>query len=522
MTLEKRVFKALELIVGPENISQDPAVLAGYGRYCFASWYIPGKPPGKWTLSPDAVILPKSAEEVQSTIKTCNRYGVKFKAQSTGWGPWAASSQKNSVLLDLRRMNRIIEIDERNMYAVIEPYVTAMQLRTEAMKKGLICQVIGAGPNHSVLAAATSGWGWGATNYTTAHNSRNLLGVEWVTPTGEIVRVGAPGSGAGWFCGDGPGSSLRGIFRGYTGAFGGLGVFTKCAVKLYPWPGPPKLEVKGDIPIYGYDVPENIEMYIAEFPDWKSLTDAAYKIGDAKIGFVVWRTCSPQNIAILYSSLVGFEINQIYDTIETVLPVHRLEITIATHSSKELEYEEMVLKNIVEEVGGKLKNVKEDPLLEPLKELIFASMVFQNSNALIFRVTGDFGSTFGAEACPDRAMRCIQLHKEIRKKYIDQGHFVNDGPENIWGGPEECNRHLHWEGLFTYDPSDSRSLESAKKYMEEALEAAMKFKLGRPVGAPDAESIGPYLGNFHIWIKKIKKKFDPKNLSDHGYYIKPE
>lgn len=523
MPLERRVYEALQSIVGPENISEDPAVLAGYSYYPLAPLVeLPGKPPGKWTFPPEAVILPKDAEEVQAIVKTCNRYGVKFKAHSTGWSPWAGASQKNCVLLDLRRMNRIIEIDEKNMYAVVEPYVTAMQLRAEAMKRGLICHVIGAGPNHSVLASCTSGEGMGASAYTTTHNNRNLLGVEWVTPTGEIVRIGAPGSGSGWFCGDGPGPSLRGLIRGQTGAFGGLGVFTKCAVKLYPWPGPRELEVKGNIPAYGFAVPKNFRMYIAEFPDWRTLTDAAYKLGEAKIGFTVWRTGSPQCLAVLRAPLMGFEIDQIYDLVETIFPAHRLEITLAAHSDGELEYEEMVLRDIVEETGGKLKSVEEDPVLGALKEFLFAALVFQNYNASILGVTGDFGTTFGAEGCPDREIKCIQLAKEIRKKYVERGHFVNDGPENVWGGPEELNRHLHWEGLFMYDPSDSQSLESARRCAREALEACMKFKLGAPVGAPDPEFVGPHLSNFHVWVRKIKKTFDPKNLSDHGYYIEPE
>lgn len=523
--LEKRIYEALESIVGPENISQDLAVLAGYSYYGNAFLSIPEKPPEKWTPFPDAVILPGSAEEVQAIVKTCNRYGVKFKAHSTGWGSWAAVMQKNSVLMDLRRMDRILEIDEKNVYALIEPYVTAMQLRAEAMKKGLICNVVGAGPNHSVLASATSMQGMGATNYTTAHNSRNLLGVEWVTPTGEIVRVGTAGSGAGWFCGDGPGPSLRGLFRGYAGAMGGLGVFTKCAVKLYSWPGPPELEVKGEIPAYGYEIPKNIKLYIADFPDWKSLNDAAYKIGDAKIGYVVWRTTSPESMAILMAPQMGVEIDEIYETMKTIFPRHRLEITLAGHSMRELEYEEMVLKDIVEGTNGKLKKVEEDPVLGPMKESLFSSLVFQDYNAGIFSATGNYGTSFGSEVCPDRAIKCIPVGIEIRRKYVKQGHFVNDGPENFWGGPEEQNRYCHWEGLFMYDPADAKSLKSAAEHATREVEAGIKNKLGVPIASNTyelVEILGPHHSNYHVWLKKIKKTFDPDNLSDHSFYVKPE
>jgi glycolate oxidase len=72
-----------------------------------------------------------------------------------------------------------------------------------------------------------------------SYSPRNVLGVEWVLPDGELLRLGTPGCGEGWFSGDGPGPSLRGIMRGASGAFGGLGVFTACDIKLFKCPGTP-------------------------------------------------------------------------------------------------------------------------------------------------------------------------------------------------------------------------------------------------------------------------------------------
>jgi len=525
MPLDRRVYEELEAVVGPENISDDPCILAGYSYYWGAAYAMAGKPLGKWTPFPDAVVLPGSAEEVQQVVKICNKYGVKFKAHSTGWGPWAAVSQKGAILLDLRRMNRIIEIDEKNMYAVVEPYVTAMQLRAEAMKRGLMCHVIGAGPNTSVLASCTSGWGIGATAYTTSHNNRNMLAVEWVTPTGELVRIGSPGSGAGWFCGSGPGPDLKGIFKGYSGAVGGLGVFTKCAVKLYPWPGPTEPKVVGEAPMYGYEIPENCRLYLALFPNWESLNEAMYKIADAKIGFSFWRSCSAECLALLMASLTGLDFSEVYKTLPEVIGDARLQIFLASPSAKELEYEEKVLRAIVKEAGGELRNVAEEPLLSAVKELLFAALVFQNYMALGFSLTGDFFTSFGAELCPDRAIKAIPLAIEVRKKYVEKGLIVMDGKENIWGGPQEHNRFYHWEAAFEYDPADKRSLEAAAELVEESERAALKHRLGVTINASTspqlAEVLSPHYSNYVEWVRRIKRKFDPKNLSDHGYYVTP-
>ena len=73
------------------------------------------------------------------------------------------------------------------------------------------------------------------------YNNRNVLGVEWVLPNGELLKLGSLGSGSGWISGDGPGPSLRGILRGTVGAMGGFGVITAAAIRLYQWGGPPEL-----------------------------------------------------------------------------------------------------------------------------------------------------------------------------------------------------------------------------------------------------------------------------------------
>ncbi|MFW6113984.1 MAG: FAD-binding oxidoreductase, partial [Actinomycetota bacterium] len=145
-------YRELEGAVGPENASREPAVLDGY------AWQpMINDDPAKWVKCPVAVVLPASTEEVQEVVRVCNRHGLRFKAFATGWGIYSGPTYDNVVQIELRRMNRILEIDERNMYAVVEPYVSGAQLQAEAMKVGLNTHIIGAGPVCSPLASATSG-----------------------------------------------------------------------------------------------------------------------------------------------------------------------------------------------------------------------------------------------------------------------------------------------------------------------------------------------------------------------------
>ena len=235
MALSRDIYRELEDIVGPKNMSEDLAVLDTYS--CF-QWSGGADPTSKgrcgYYTRPEVIVLPGSAKEVQAIVKLCNRRGLQFRASTTGYGAGNSLMNEGVVFLDMRRMNRILEIDKKNMHIVVEPYVSFVQVQAEANKRGLNCNILGAGSQVSFLASYTSGVGNNTQAISQGYSGRNVLGVEWVLPTGEMLRLGAPGSGAGWFSGDGPGPSLRGIMRGATGAGGGLGVFTKCAGHLHP------------------------------------------------------------------------------------------------------------------------------------------------------------------------------------------------------------------------------------------------------------------------------------------------
>ncbi|MDY6794510.1 MAG: FAD-dependent oxidoreductase [Actinomycetota bacterium] len=129
--ISDEAYMELERVVGEDNVSREPAVLDGYAWQPFLN-----EDPSLWTPRPAAVVLPASTPEVQEVVRACNRHGLKFKALCTGWGVHAGPTSKGVVQIDLRRMNRILEIDEKNMYAVLEPYVSGAQLQAESMKRG--------------------------------------------------------------------------------------------------------------------------------------------------------------------------------------------------------------------------------------------------------------------------------------------------------------------------------------------------------------------------------------------------
>ncbi|MBW1915996.1 MAG: FAD-binding oxidoreductase, partial [Deltaproteobacteria bacterium] len=232
--LKRDEHQALEGIVGKENISEQPALLDSY------SWQPSfNTATDNWSPHrPAAVVLPKTVEEVQEIVKLCNTHKIKYKAIATGWGMHGACHHKRQIQIDLCRMNRILDIDEKNRIAVVEPFAVGAQVQAEAMKLGLTLSISGASSITSPLASLTSTWGVTWHGLSNGHNARNMLAIDWVLPNGEILHLGSLESIGNWVHPDGPGPSLRGLVRGVIGSFGGNGVFTKGALKLYHYNGP--------------------------------------------------------------------------------------------------------------------------------------------------------------------------------------------------------------------------------------------------------------------------------------------
>jgi hypothetical protein len=235
------IYEELVNILGPDYVSDDPAVLQAYSRDFWARSVLNRR-------SPEFVVLPGGTEDMQQIIKLANRY--RFPYSTFGSGLMMGSIQAVKpywCIISPHRMNRI-EIDEENMYAIIEPYVTHAQLHAEAMKRSLFMGIPEAGAQSSSLANHIYA-GFQGTAYRTGYTNHNILGTEWVLPNGEILRSGSLAiPGAGYFWGEGPGPNFIGWMKGRSGQMGSLAIATRIAVKLYPWPGPRVLPTKGVAP----------------------------------------------------------------------------------------------------------------------------------------------------------------------------------------------------------------------------------------------------------------------------------
>ena len=519
MTLEKDIFREFEDIVGVGNIDDSDVVTNVYAyNWCIEIFnYMEGKEPIPFSPVPKAVVLPSTTDEVQKLIKLCNKYGLQFKAQSTGLGPWNQPSTDNCIIFDMRRMNKIVKIDEKNLYAVIEPYVSGAQLQVEVMKYGLNCHMPGAGPQVSPLASSTSMNGPGFTSPSTGYSARNVLAVEWVLPDGEIMKLGSYGlkNNPDWYHGDGPGPSLRGIMRGYSGTKSGLGVFTKVAVKLFPFPCSSDYNVKGYSPNYDFIIPKFMKLYIMDCGNFKKLESAILRVEEEEISFMCSYLCNYAVMAIFSNST-----ESLLDKVALGRMQAPLVLLIAARTRREYDYKQKVMDFLLKKLN--LKNII-GTLYTP-DPIFYAEALRSNLGLHGFLATGSMQSAEGGADTVLVCLRSAAMNIPLKKKYIKKGVIVNDFGEGAWMSSYESGHYFHLEALTFFDQTDKSSITGMADYMGKSFQLDLIKHLGAPFfveGNRMHDLFGPHMSNYHIWLRKIKEAFDPNDISDSGFYISP-
>ena len=191
------------------------------------------------TGRPLAVVLPRSVEEVQRVVRACRAAGVSFVPRGAGTGlSGGATARDGSVVIECSRLDRILEVDEEDRVACVEPGVVNVELSQAIAHLGLFYA-----PDPSSQLVCTIG-GNVAENSGGPHTlkygttTNHVLALELVLPDGDTVMLGSPAGFA-------TGYDLVGAVVGSEGT---LGIVTKVWVRLSP-------------------IPERIETLLVLFPD---------------------------------------------------------------------------------------------------------------------------------------------------------------------------------------------------------------------------------------------------------------
>ncbi len=211
------ILKELEGVVGQENLLTSRADLVCY------SYDATGQ-----SFMPDAVVLPANTGEVSEIVRLANKYRLPLIPRGAGSGFAGGSVPvKSGIVLHLSRLNRIIEIDAENLIAVVEPCVVTGVFQEEVEKLGLFYPPDPASLKFSTIGgnASTGAGGPRAVKYGVTRDY--ILGLEVVTPTGEVINTG--------------GKTVKratgyDLTRLMVGSEGTLGIITKLIIRLIPLP----------------------------------------------------------------------------------------------------------------------------------------------------------------------------------------------------------------------------------------------------------------------------------------------
>jgi len=168
-------------IVGAEFVRTDPADLAAYGVDALGE----GRPP-------DLVVIPANPTEVAAIARQCNAARVPLVVRGGGTGyTGGAVPTRGGVVLSMERFTRILEIDQANLLAVVEPNVITGDLQRAVERVGLFYPPDPASLETSALGGNVAECAGGPRAFKYGTTRRYVLALQAVLPTGEIIDTGS-------------------------------------------------------------------------------------------------------------------------------------------------------------------------------------------------------------------------------------------------------------------------------------------------------------------------------------------
>jgi glycolate oxidase len=216
--LDAGVKEKLCSIVGETYIQDDKVTLVSYSYDATPNFQ----------ALPDAVILPSNTQEISEIVKVCHQHKIPIVPRGSGTNLCAGTvPSEGGIVLLFSRMNKILEIDEENLTATVQPGLITQNLIETVEERGLFyppdpssMKISTIGGNINECSGGLRGLKYGVTK-------DYVLGLEAVLPNGNIVRTG------GKLAKDVAGYDLTKLLVGSEGT---LAVITEAIVKLIPKP----------------------------------------------------------------------------------------------------------------------------------------------------------------------------------------------------------------------------------------------------------------------------------------------
>ncbi len=219
------LFNELVAIVGDTRVNDNPVIISSYSK---DASHLTAERPG-------IVVMPESVEEVQAIVNLCRERGIALVPAGGRNGICGACLPRvqNAVMLDMVKMDRVVEVDEDVMTVTVEAGLRWAELIHRLHEKGYKLGFRGPyGGNAGTVGGSTSinSIGYAASKY--GPSTEGVVSLEVVLANGEILQTGTGWKeGAKLFGRYSTYNDLTGIFLGDHGT---LGVKTKVTLKIYP------------------------------------------------------------------------------------------------------------------------------------------------------------------------------------------------------------------------------------------------------------------------------------------------
>jgi len=480
-----RIKSELEKFVGKEHVSDNLNDRTKYSRDFSLL------PPGM----PEAVVWPASSEEVSKVVKWCNENQIPVVPVSSKVHFYGCTIPKEGgIVVDLSRMNKILEIDTDNRFVRFEPGVTWSQLTTELKKKGM----------RVVMPLMPPGERSPLTDTLEREVITNIVydygepmqSVEVVWPTGEIFRCGSasvngfPESKSRGANPSGPGLDF---YRFIQSAQGTMGIVTWMSMKIESIPKIDKI----------YFAPVNDLSYAIEF---------LYRVLPRRIG----QECLLLN-NVDFAAIIAEQMPEDFDTLCAKLPPWTLILVISgllRRPEEKIAYEESFLNQVLKQEFPNMALTDNLPGFPGLGKKLMPMLRSPWPSDVPYwkmRVKGGCQNLFFITK-PNKAEMFMEIMEFVaaRNGYpaAEIGSYIQ---------PIEHNRACQIEFDFFYNPEDeAEKALIATLYRDAAITMMNEGAFfTRPYG-----ELGPIIydraANYTMALKRVKKVFDPKNIMNPG------
>jgi FAD/FMN-containing dehydrogenase len=452
--VKKELLGRLAKIVGQDYVSDRPEDLYLYSR----------DPGAQEPRRADCVVMPGTVSEVQQIVRLADQEKLALIPMGAGLTLSALTVPvRGGIVLDMKRMDKVIEINEASRYAVIEAGVTQAALRAYLEKNHPHLQhsTPEAPPTATVVGnILIHGHGHLTPRY--GVNSQMVNGMEVVLANGEVCKLGSGSISPNWFSRD-PLPDLMGLFLGWLGT---TGIVTKLSIQLFPKPA------FRDLLNYVSDDAKLIPAIIAEFSQINLLENC----------FIITQE-KPRWAQRIYYIIV-----------------------VSGESQEEFEVTKKIHQRIFEKY--KAEPVTEEKAVSALRERFLGVPPFA-ATAADFRKGGGFeytGAILPIEVIPQAWRSGIEIaHKydllyQLGIQLLPGGHSV----------------------MLAYSYPFNRAIEEEAERARGALDETnrLTLELGGVVWKPELPAQKQILermdANTRKLMEKIKKTLDPNNIMNPG------